>query len=261
MKAPYELRFYARRHIGENFKRILLVSLIATAIFFGISVLTSNTSGYAEWIRAGAANTDKMSEWMLSYRDAISKNDSAALEALMKERPIPPYPNVPVLGIVLTALLKVCEAVLRAGYSGFFLQRARGADAGVRDLFPSFMSGVRILILNLLVSLAVALGYVLLIIPGVILSYRYRLVYFVMFDNPDMGVFACMRESGRLMRGNKLRLFRLDLSFLGWELLSALVTLMFLPVLDLWLTPYIGLSRAYFYTDLVPNGQYGKTAQ
>lgn len=252
MKAPFELRFIARQHIRENFRKIILASLLATLIFFGISVLVSNTSGYADWIRAGANNTDKINEWMNKYREAVNKNDSAALESLMNNRPIPPYPRVPTAGIVLTALLKICEAVLSAGYTGYFLMRARGADARARDIFPSFGNAVRILLLRLLTGIIVAIGFALLIVPGVILSYRYRLVYYVMFENPEKSVFACMRESGRLMRGNKLRLFRLDLSFIGWELLSAVVTTLFLPVLDLWLTPYIELSRAYFYTDLVP---------
>ncbi len=260
MISAYELRFRARRHLMENFGRIILSSIVVTLVLFGLSMLSMRTSGVYEWVdkNSSVEQLNKMNAWMDEYRAAVIANDEAAAEALLKTNPLPAFPKVPTMGIVLTVLLELASTAISAGYSGYFLKRVRGRDAGVRDAFPGFKNAVRILIINLFVGIAVGFGFLLFIVPGIILSYRYRLVYYVMFDNPQMGPIACMRESGRLMRGNKARLFRLDLSFLGWIILAAVVSAIFLPVLDIWLTPYIELSRAYFYLDLVPNGAYGR---
>ncbi|MBQ5504413.1 MAG: DUF975 family protein, partial [Oscillospiraceae bacterium] len=260
LRSAYELRYAARLHLAENFGRIILSSIVVTLVLFSLSMLSNRTSGLYDWVNelSSPARVEKMNVWMDEYRAAVMAGDDAAIEALAKSKPIPPFPSVPAMGIVLTVLLELASAAISAGYSGYFLKRVRGRDAGVRDAFPGFKNAVRILIINLFVGIAVGFGFLLFVLPGIILSYRYRLVYYVMFDNPQMGPIACMRESGRLMRGNKARLFRLDLSFLGWIILAAVVSAIFLPVLDIWLTPYIELSRAYFYLDLVPNGDWGR---
>lgn len=54
-------------------------------------------------------------------------------------------------------------------------------------------------------------------------------------------------KSRRLMDGHKWELFVLDLSFLGWAILSLLT----LNIAYLWLVPYIQATRAEFYRNLV----------
>ena len=51
-----------------------------------------------------------------------------------------------------------------------------------------------------------------------------------------------------MMDGNKWRLFCLDLSFIGWYLLSILT----LGILALWISPYNMMARAEFYESLKP---------
>lgn len=55
----------------------------------------------------------------------------------------------------------------------------------------------------------------------VLLTYRYRMVNYVILDRPDIGSFAALRASRVLMQGNKMRLFRVDLSFWWYYLLLA----------------------------------------
>ena len=62
----------------------------------------------------------------------------------------------------------------------------------------------------------------------------------------EKSAWQCLRESGALMRGHKWELFVLDLSFLGWMLLSA----MFAPV-TIWLDPYRAITNANYYNRLV----------
>ena len=70
-------------------------------------------------------------------------------------------------------------------------------------------------------------------------------------DHPDWSLKQCIRESKRLMRGHKARLFVQDLSFFGWTILSTFVTMItFVPVMDIWLLPYMTTTECCFYNEL-----------
>lgn len=57
-----------------------------------------------------------------------------------------------------------------------------------------------------------------------VLSYRYRMVNYLLIDKPGMGAMAALRESRRMMKGNKRRLFRLDLR-LWWYYAATVLTM------------------------------------
>ena len=93
------------------------------------------------------------------------------------------------------------------------------------------------------------IGWALLfIIPGLIAAYRYQLTGYILAENPEMGANDAITRSKELMKGNKWRLFCLDFSFIGWDILSAFT----LGIGDLWLTPYRSAAAAAFYRELVP---------
>lgn len=60
----------------------------------------------------------------------------------------------------------------------------------------------------------------LFIIPGIIKSYEYKLIPYLLSENPEMTKNEAFAESKRLMKGNKWRAFVVDLSFIAWDLLS-----------------------------------------
>ena len=62
----------------------------------------------------------------------------------------------------------------------------------------------------------------LFFIPGVIKHYSYRMVPYILADDPEIGAMDAITLSRRMMDGHKWNTFVLDLSFLGWDLLSAL---------------------------------------
>ena len=55
-------------------------------------------------------------------------------------------------------------------------------------------------------------------------TYRYRLVNYLIIDRPGIGAFAALRTSNSLMKGNKRRFFRLDLSFWWYYVLLSLAS-------------------------------------
>ena len=102
-------------------------------------------------------------------------------------------------------------------------------------------------VLALLQTLYIMLWSMLFTIPGIIKSYSYSMAYFIKQRNPKLDYSDCITESRKLMKGNKWRLFCLDLSFLGWNILS-LFTLL---VLQFWIRPYHHMARTEFFIDLV----------
>ena len=99
----------------------------------------------------------------------------------------------------------------------------------------------------LLMSLYVFLWTLLLIIPGIIAAYSYRMVFYLLIDDPELGVSEALRQSKEMMYGYKTKLFCLDLSFIGWALLCILT----FGIGLLWLYPYMLTSQTIFYEELL----------
>ena len=71
-------------------------------------------------------------------------------------------------------------------------------------------------------------------------------VYFMLVDMPSLTATKAMKMSIWLMKGSKIRLLGLKLSFLPLQFVSLLT----FGIGNLWVTPYMNASAAYFYTDL-----------
>ena len=84
-------------------------------------------------------------------------------------------------------------------------------------------------------------------IPGIVKSYEYRMVPFLLSENPNMTKDEALKASSRMMKGNKWRAFVLDLSFLGWHILSAF-TFGMLEIF--YVAPYVNGTNAALYEAL-----------
>lgn len=82
---------------------------------------------------------------------------------------------------------------------------------------------------------------ILLSVPAMIAYLRYSMAFYIMHDHPDYGAMDCIRASKEMMKGNKLKLFLLALSFIGWELLAIVVMMIVGTIIGL-LMPGILLS-------------------
>ena len=149
----------------------------------------------------------------------------------------------------ISILLYIAAIPLAWSLSVLFLDLIRGEQVSVSSIFRGYKKPwwSKSLLIPLLVGVYTFLWTMLFIIPGFIKSYSYAMTYFVYRDNQEMGCDAAIEESMRLMDGHKMDLFILDLSFLGWLLLSILS----LGIGLLWLVPYMQSAHAHFYEDLV----------
>lgn len=148
------------------------------------------------------------------------------------------------IGLVLFIL----ALPLTWGYQTLFLGAVRGGEATAKDMFEGYNKELfsRVLTTTLLYYVYVFLWSLLLLIPGCIKSYSYAMTPYILKDNPEMKNNAAIEESMRMMDGHKLELFMLDLSFIGWAILSILTCC----IGFLWLVPYMNMARVNFYEDL-----------
>lgn len=135
------------------------------------------------------------------------------------------------------------------GWEGMFLKLAKSNRVDLDDVFDGFKYFLNAFLLNLLQALFLFLWMLLLVFPAIIKSYAYSMSYFIMADNPGITATQAITQSRQMMDGNKWRLFCLDLSFIGWYLLSVLT----LGILLLWVIPYHHAAKAQFYLDLLPD--------
>ena len=148
------------------------------------------------------------------------------------------------IGLVLFIL----ALPLTWGYQTLFLGAVRGGEATAKDMFEGYNKELfsRVLTTTLLYYVYVFLWSLLFLIPGCIKAYSYAMTPYILKDNPEMKNNAAIEESMRMMDGHKLELFLLDLSFIGWAILSILTCC----IGFLWLAPYMSMARVNFYEDL-----------
>jgi hypothetical protein len=90
----------------------------------------------------------------------------------------------------------------------------------------------------------IVLWSLLFLIPGIIKSYEYKMIPYLLSENPDMPMEEVFAESKRLMTGNKWKAFVLDLSFILWDIASALTCGI---VGIFWVAPYKASTQAALY--------------
>ncbi len=133
------------------------------------------------------------------------------------------------------------------GMQMFYLKAVRGQDKGYETLFDAAKSDfVNSMIVVLLKTVFIMLWSLLLIIPGIIMSYAYSMTEYIYIDNPSLSASQCLEKSKELMKGKKGKLFLLDLSFIGWFLLCLLT----FGILTFWVSPFQMATRAAFYEDI-----------
>ena len=163
-----------------------------------------------------------------------------------------PGANQTLIMVIAYLVVILVETLVGAGISGnaaiglasVNLDLVRGdGSISIRKFLDGFRNFADHFMLGFMWSLQIAL-WSLLIIPGFYVTYSYALAFHIKADHPEYHWRDCLDESERLMSGNRWRLFKLDMSFLGWTLLGMLA---FSGVGEFWALSYQLTSRAVFY--------------
>lgn len=168
---------------------------------------------------------------------------------------VPELPKIGGWANFLLIALSVMNIMLFAGMTIYCLEICQMRKGSVGNLFDGFGMFWRVLLLMILEAIFIYLWMLLLIVPGIIAIYRYRMALYILIDNPELGPLDCLRESKRLMTGHKWELFVLDLSFLGWYLLCLF------PPASVWVEPYTRITYTNYYLALrdMPRSSFDTT--
>lgn len=105
----------------------------------------------------------------------------------------------------------------------FLVSREKGEAAELKLVFSAFSGSsywnvVKVLFLR---DLYTFLWTLLLVVPGIYKTLEYRMIPYLLSENPRMGAKEAFAKTRDLMDGNRLKSFLLDLSFIGWNLLAS----------------------------------------
>lgn len=122
-----------------------------------------------------------------------------------------------------------------------------GDSALTSNLFKETFSGyLRNVWGMFLMNILIVLWTLLLVIPGVIKAFSYAMTPYILKDYPELSANQAINLSRKMMKGHKLDLFLLNLSFLGWFLLCLLTC----GIGFVWFMPYVQTANAIFYQDV-----------
>lgn len=127
-----------------------------------------------------------------------------------------------------------------------FIGLTRGRKMQIGDMFCCMDRFGRSLWLDIITGFFTFLWSMLFVIPGIIRGYAYSQARYIVADNPNMTARQALKESIRIMRGHKWEYFVLELSFIGWNLL----TLLTFGLSAIYSSPYKAAAKANFYLNV-----------
>ena len=158
---------------------------------------------------------------------------------------------VVVLAIVAVALIlrALLFNPLEVGGRKFFMENACEKKEGIGTMLDGFQNGYygNVVVAMLVRDVKIFLWSLLLVIPGIIKAYEYRMVPYILAEHPELNYREVLNMSSEMMNGQKMNAFVLDLSFIGWYLLSGItggIAGIF------WVNPYVYATDAELYLEL-----------
>lgn len=215
------LKHNSKLLISKTTPSPVLVGLVYIVVSYVLNLLTTNLDGS---MRA-------LNEYMLQYM-----NGNFGFVPVL-QRPGP-------TALILILAISVMSYMLNVGFTIYCLKACQSEKAGFSTLLDGFSIFFKAIWLQIVMSVFIFLWSLLLIIPGIISAYRYRQALYILIDDPSLGAMECIRRSADMMDGRKMELFELDLSFIGWVLLTMV------PFVSVWVTPYTSVCYAYYYLAL-----------
>lgn len=251
-----ELKERAKEALKRNYWKIVLVSLIGMLIGGGLG--SSGISGGGSDIRDMASDNVKEHFTEHENDDVDWEGAEAVLDDIQMD--IRPQDIVAVAFTVIVVLV-VAAIVLaigialdvlllnpvQVGINRFMVKSlddtARIAEVGY-TFDHNYKNGVKVMFFK---DLYVVLWSLLFIVPGIYKAYQYRMVPYILGENPDMTYQEVLQRSKDMMDGQKWDAFVLDLSFILWHMLGG-ITCGLAEIF--YVAPYVNLTDAALYSRL-----------
>ena len=227
-----ELKARGKLAFRANYWRTVLVAFIATII----------TTGTATYKFNGDAKDVLKGDYQLDIPGDLTGGGDLAVLGLVGGLSL-------LVLIIAVAIAVFLINPIEVGCANFFLSNTRNSATNIDKLERGFKPNYKNIVkAQFMTQLSILLWSFLFIIPGIYKAYQYRLVPYILAEDPDMDYKEAMLLSKQAMDGSKMAAFVLDLSFIGWEILGALT----FGILDLlYVNPYVQATNAELYIKLV----------
>lgn len=180
-----------------------------------------------------------------SYYDDYGYEDDDILDTIYSIMVSPIFiAAVAIVLILVIAFTILVSNIITVGHKRYYLEN-REHKTKISKLFYGFSGGrygntVWVMFWKELYLV----GWTLLfIVPGIIKGYSYMMIPYILAENPDVSKERAFQISRQMMNGHKWEAFVLNLSFLGWQLLSAIPLVRYL-----WTAPYVDATIAEYYS-------------
>lgn len=236
MKCAADFRQEARAALQGKWPLAILVGLVA-------AILGGATSGGPEFkinFTGGSlnANIQYAGQTIYSWGDGITPG----LRTFLVGGAV----YLILAAIVVGVLYFVLGSVVKVGYARFNLDLTAGETPSFETLFSYFPHWKTVAAAQLLQTVYIFLWTLLLVIPGIVAGYSYAMTGYILAEHPEFSASETIAQSKAMMEGNRWRLFCLQFSFIGWDILCALT----LGIGNLALRPYRHAAEASFYREL-----------
>lgn len=233
-----DLKQQAKNTLHNGYWKCVLVSLVL--LFCGGGAGSTGFNFDSDSLGKTGGNSDDFSHYFSNIFNGYS---AAALAGIV---------GIVFVIIIVVMILSVAISVfllspLEIGCRRFFII-ARVDDANLSEMGygfeHSYMNTVKTQFLRMLYTF---LWSLLFVIPGIIKSYEYRMIPYLLAEDPELDTKDAFRLSKTMMDGEKWNAFVLDLSFIGWSILNVF-TLGILGVF--YVNPYYNNTCAELYSVL-----------
>lgn len=251
MKLASDFRQSARDALKGKWGIAIVTGLVANLL--GASIFGGNSGGGASTVGDLSSlletdsgtdidiSTDLGTEGFGSIQDIFNAIDPAAWAIFGTVAAI-----AVAIGLVVGIAYFLLGSIVSVGYAKFNLNLIDAEKADLVDIFGYFKHWKTAVLANLLRSCYIFLWSLLCFIPGIIATYTYAMVPYIMAENPELTAREACDRSKQMMDGNRMRLFCLDFSFIGWSLLCLMTCGLGYVVL----APYVQAAVADFYREI-----------
>ena len=236
MKYAADFRQIAREKLNGKWKLVILVCVIA--LFLG----GTSAEGFSLELEIEDTFANAVVEFAGVTVGSFGGGRSSVIGSFLLD-----YGKTLLTALAAVELFTlVIGCIIEIGYKRFHLNLIDDKEASLKDLFQYFYNWKTILIAGFLQALYVIVGTFLLIIPGIFALFNYSMTSYILAEHPEMSASEAMQKSKEMMKGNRWRLFCLEISFIGWEILCAFT----LGIGQLWLIPYKETAITAFYREI-----------
>lgn len=267
-----DFRAKARAALKGNWATALAVSLVAGLLGAGGTSGGGSVGNSANYVGGNLASSPEFGNFLESISSPVGRVLAAAIL------------GGAIVMVFYALVCFFLGPVIDVGQKKYYITLASGGQANFKQLFGSmdlFGKALGMNIVKALILVACALPGILLyaivmaafftalpgtnndaalmflpllsvlalllcLAPLIIFSYAYSMASYVLADNPQLGPVAALKKSYVMMRGNKWRLFCLEISFIGWAFLAVLTC----GIGVLWLNPYTSAAQSAFYLEI-----------